>query len=148
MLDAISGSLFIFIILFLVIWILLSMWIARRVNLPLISVILLGFIPYVNSVSTVVLLICAILNYDLGKFVNLSNSSYVPSSGSSENMSNPVFKAPKSFPPPPKAIPQPKAKSFPPPPLSQAPPVVQAVPVSSPYPKAKGFPPPPKSKGY
>ena len=59
-----------FIILFLVIWILFSIWIARRVNLPLIAVILLGFIPYVNRVSTVVLLICAILNYDLGKFVN------------------------------------------------------------------------------
>lgn len=148
MLDSIFGSFFVLILLFLVIWILLSMWIASRVNLPLIAVILLGFIPYVNRVSTVVLLICAILNYDLGKFVNLTNSSYVPSSGSSPNMNNLQSKAPKSFPPPPKAIPQPKAKSFSPPPLPQAPPVAQAVPVSSPYPKAKGFPPPPKTKGY
>ena len=138
------------------------MWIARRVNLPLIAVILLGFIPYVNRISAIVLLICAILNYDLGKYVNLSNSSYIPSSELSTNMSNPAFKAPKSFPPLPKSIPQPIAESFSPPPLPQTPPVsksfsppaqqtlpvAQAVPVSSPYPKAKGFPPPPKSKGY
>lgn len=145
MIGSIFESFLIFIILFLVIWSLLSMWIAGRVNLPLFTVILLGFIPYFNRVSTVVLLICAILNYDLGKFVNLSSSSYVPSSGLTVKMSNPLFKAPKSFPPPQRAIPQPKAKSFLPP-LPKTLPVLQVVPVL--YPEAKGFPSHPKSKGY
>jgi len=89
MLGAVFGNMFIFLILFLVIWVLISMWIARRVNLPLMIVIPLGFIPYVNRFSTVILFICAILNYDLGQYVNLSNQGYIPSG---------MSMAPKSFP--------------------------------------------------
>lgn len=89
MLGAVFGNMFIFLILFLALWVLISMWIARRVNLPLMAVIFLGFIPYVNRFSAVILLICAVLNYDLGQYLNLSNQGYISSS---------MSMAPKSFP--------------------------------------------------
>ena len=58
------------IIIFLAIWFFIAKWIASRVNLPTVAVVLIGLVPYVGQLLSFILLILAIMNYDVGAHFN------------------------------------------------------------------------------
>jgi len=154
MLRAAFGAAIIFIIIMISLWVLLAMWIARRTNTPLWFVIVSVFVPYANYVVCPVLLICAILNYNVGQHINLSNSGYFSNSNMQQFQQIPTMfptntmpgfqqppMPPKSMPPksmPPKSMPP---KSMPPKSMPPMPP--KSMPPKSMPPKSMpGFQPP------
>ena len=124
MAAAVFGAVIIFIIIMISLWVLLAMWIARRINTPLWFVIVSVFVPYANYVVCPVLLICAILNYNVGQHINLSNSGYVSSSNMQQYQQIPTMFPTNTMPPksmPPKSMPPPMAGFQPPMPGFQPP---------------------------
>ena len=79
--ESAGASVLILIVLLIIVVITVSVMltklIARRTNLPFLLVFFWQFIPYLNRFG-LLLIICAILGVDLGRFVGLSNSGYRP----------------------------------------------------------------------